>query len=57
MTTEDKYSGPTVVPAEVLEGLEAARQARAHMVERAHVLVLAKRRGYRNRPGLSGTTH
>jgi hypothetical protein len=57
MTTEDKYSGPTVVPAEVLEGLEAARQAGAHMVERAHVLVLAKRRGYRNRPGLSGTTH
>ena len=47
MTTEDEYSGHTVVPEEVLEGLEAARQAGAHMVERAHVLVLAKRMGYR----------
>ena len=36
-----------MVPADVLEGLEAVRQSGAHMVERAHVLVLAKRMGYR----------
>ncbi len=36
-----------VVPAEVLEGLEAVEQSGAHMVERTHVLVLAKRMGYR----------
>ena len=36
-----------VVSAEVLEGLEAVRQSGAHMVERTHVLVLAKRMGYR----------
>jgi len=36
-----------VVPADVLEGLEAVRHSGAHMVERAHVLVLAKRMGYR----------
>ena len=36
-----------MVSGEVLEGLEAARQSGAHMVERAHVLVLAKRMGYR----------
>ena len=47
MAAEDKFSGPAVVPAEVLEGLEAVRQAGVHMVERAQVLVLAKRMGYR----------
>ena len=47
MAAEDKVSGPAVVPAEVLEGLEAVRQAGVHMVERAQVLVLAKRMGYR----------
>jgi hypothetical protein len=31
----------------VLEGLEAVRRSGANMVERAHVLVLAKRMGYR----------
>jgi hypothetical protein len=36
-----------VVPADVLEGLEAVRRSGAHMVERTHVLVLAKRMGYR----------
>jgi hypothetical protein len=36
-----------MVPADVLEGLEAVRQSGAHMVERANVLVLAKRMGYR----------
>ena len=36
-----------MVSADVLEGLEAVRQSGAHMVERAHVLVLAKRMGYR----------
>ncbi|HEX2098511.1 MAG TPA: hypothetical protein VHF46_05595 [Rubrobacteraceae bacterium] len=36
-----------VVPPGVLEGLEAVEQAGAHMVERTHVLVLAKRLGYR----------
>jgi hypothetical protein len=36
-----------LVPAEVLEGLEAVRRSGANMVERAHVLVLAKRMGYR----------
>ncbi len=38
---------PVTVPADVLAGLEAVRQSGAHMVERAHVLVLAKRMGYR----------
>ena len=47
MATEDKSDGPTRVPADVLEGLEAVRKSGAHMVERAHVLVLAKRIGYR----------
>jgi hypothetical protein len=47
ITTEDESSAPAVVPADVLEGLEAVRQSGAHMVERAHVLVLAKRMGYR----------
>ena len=47
ITTEDESSAPVVVPADVLEGLEAVRQSGAHMVERAHVLVLAKRMGYR----------
>ncbi len=44
---EEQGGEPVVVPAGVLEGLEAIRQAGAHMVERAHVLVLAKRMGYR----------
>jgi protein-tyrosine phosphatase len=47
MAAEDKSDGPTVVPAEVIEGLEAVRRSGANMVERAHVLVLAKRMGYR----------
>lgn len=47
MTAEDKSGGPTKVPADVLEGLEAVRRSGANMVERAHVLVLAKRIGYR----------
>jgi hypothetical protein len=46
-TEEERRGGPVVVPAGVLEGLEAVRQSGAHMVERAHVLVLAKRMGYR----------
>jgi hypothetical protein len=45
--TGDESGAPAVVPADVLEGLEAVRQSGAHMVERAHVLVLAKRMGYR----------
>ncbi len=44
---EERKSGPNVVPADVLEGLEAVRRSEAHMVERAHVLVLDKRIGYR----------
>ncbi len=36
-----------MVPADVLEGLETVRQPGAHMVERAQVLVLTKRMGYR----------
>lgn len=36
-----------MVPAGVLEGLEAVRRSGANMVERAQVLVLAKRMGYR----------
>ena len=47
MVTEDESSAPVMVPADVLAGLEAVRQSGAHMVERAHVLVLAKRMGYR----------
>jgi hypothetical protein len=47
VATEDESSAPVMVPADVLEGLEAVRQSGAHMVERAHVLVLAKRMGYR----------
>ena len=47
VTTEDESSVPVVVPADVLEGLEAVRQSGAHMVEWAHVFVLAKRMGYR----------
>ena len=35
------------MPTDVLEGLEAVRQSGVHMMERAHVLVLAKRMGYR----------
>ena len=44
---EEQQGGPVMVPAEVLRGLEAVRQSGAHMVERTHVLVLAKRMGYR----------
>lgn len=44
---QERKSGPIVVPADVLEGLEAVRQSEAHMVERAHVLVLDKRMSYR----------
>jgi hypothetical protein len=47
VATEDESSAPVMVPADVLEGLEAVRQSGAHMVEQAHVLVLAKRMGYR----------
>jgi hypothetical protein len=47
MTAEDKSGEPTMVSADVLEGLEAVRRSGANMVERAHVLVLAKRMGYR----------
>ena len=47
MAAEDKSDGPVEVPSDVLEGLEAVRRSGAHMVERAHVLVLAKRMGYR----------
>jgi hypothetical protein len=36
-----------VVPADVLEGLEAVRRSGANMVERVHVLVMAKHMGYR----------
>jgi hypothetical protein len=41
MTAEDKSGEPTMVSADVLEGLEAVRRSGANMVERAHVLVLA----------------
>ncbi len=47
MSAEEESDGPVVVPSEVLEGLEAVRQSGAHTVERTHVLVLAKRMGYR----------
>ena len=47
MAAGDKSGGPTEVPADVLKGLEAVRRSGAHMVKRAHVLVLAKRMGYR----------
>ena len=45
--TAGEPSGPTEVPADVLEGLEAVKRHGGNMVERAHVLVLAKRMGYR----------
>jgi hypothetical protein len=47
MREEEQQHGPVEVPVGVLEGLEAVRDAGAHMVERTHVLVLAKRMGYR----------
>ena len=47
MAAEDKSDGPTEMPTNVPEGLEAVRRSRARMVERAHVLILAKRMGYR----------
>jgi hypothetical protein len=46
MSAEDKFDGSTEVAADVLEGSEAVRRSGANMVERAHVLVLAKRMGY-----------
>jgi hypothetical protein len=47
MRAEEEPGGPVVVPADVLEGLVAVEQSGALMVERTHVLVLAKRMGYR----------
>ncbi len=47
MGAEENSGGPVVVPAGVLEGLEAVRRSGAHMVERTHVMVLAYRMGYR----------
>jgi hypothetical protein len=49
MPAEEEQEGerPVKVPPAVLKGLEAVEQSGAHMVERAHVLVLAKRMGYR----------
>ena len=47
MGAREKPGEPVMVPAGVLEGLEAVRRSGAHMVERAHVLVLAKRMDYR----------
>ena len=47
MGAEGGSGGPVMVPAGVFEGLEAVKQSGAHMVERTHVLVLAKRMGYR----------
>ncbi len=47
MGAQESSEGPVVVPTDVVEGLEAVRQSGAHMVERTHVLVLAKRMGYR----------
>lgn len=47
MGAREEPGEPVMVPAGVLEGLEAARRSGAHMVERTHVLVLAKRIDYR----------
>lgn len=48
MSAEEESAGePVVVPPAVLEGLKAVRRSGAHMVERPHVLVVAKRMGYR----------
>jgi hypothetical protein len=48
MRAEEEQEGePVVVAADILEGLEAVRRSGAHMVERAHVLVMAKQMGYR----------
>ena len=47
MSAEEGSCGPVVVPPAVLEGLEAVKRSGAHMVERTHVLVLAKRMDYR----------
>ena len=44
---EERKDRPVVVPADVLEGLETVKRSGAHMVERTHVLVLAKRLGFR----------
>ena len=47
MGAREEPGEPVMVPAGVLEGLEAVRRSGTHMVERAHVLVLAKRMDYR----------
>ena len=47
MGAREKPGEPVMVPPGVLEGLEAVRRSGAHMVERSHVLVLAKRMDYR----------
>lgn len=47
MRAEEDPGDPVVVPADVLEGIEAVRQSGANMVDRAHVLVVAHRTGYR----------
>jgi hypothetical protein len=47
MGAREEPGEPVMVPAGVLEGLEAVRRSGAHMVERTHVLVLAKRIDYR----------
>ncbi len=47
MGAREEPGEPVMVPPGVLEGLEAVRRSGAHMVERSHVLVLAKRMDYR----------
>ncbi len=44
---EELEGGPVVVPAAVLDRLEAVRQSGANLVDRAYVLVVAYRMGYR----------
>jgi hypothetical protein len=43
----EELNEPVIVPLGVLEGLDAVRRSGAYMVERTHVLVLAKRMDYR----------
>lgn len=47
MREEEQSGEPVVVPPGVLEGLEAVKHSGANMVDRAPVLVLAYRMGYR----------
>ncbi len=47
MGASEELNEPVIVPLGVLEGLDAVRRSGAHMVERTHVLVLAKRMDYR----------